>query len=86
MLENREISEVSIWEVDPTDRSGKVCGRNPGMYAYEKSDIGIVPEKVSNKLGLLSEEMLEERPDDQGKFLKDVCDLYAEAGGSIERT
>jgi hypothetical protein len=70
----------------PGDRSGKACGHNPGMYAYEKSDIGIVPEKVSNKLGLLSEEMLEERPDDQGKFLKDVCDLYAEAGGSIERT
>jgi hypothetical protein len=86
MLENREISEVSIWGVDPVGRSGKACGHNPGMYAYEKSDIGIVPEKVSNKLGLLSEEMLEERPDDQGEFLKDVCDLYAEAGGSIERT
>jgi hypothetical protein len=86
MFENREISEASIWGVDPADRSGKACGHNPGMYAYEKSDIGIVPEKVSNKLGSLSEEMLEERPDDQGKFLKDVCDLYAEAGGRIERT
>src|SRR5512135_258812 len=31
-------------------------------------------------------ETLEERPVTKGKFWKDVCDLYAETGGSIVRT
>jgi hypothetical protein len=51
MLENREISAVSIGDIIPVDRSGKACGRNSGMYAAEKSDINIVPEKAPNKIG-----------------------------------
>jgi hypothetical protein len=31
-------------------------------------------------------EVLEGRPVTKGKFWKDVCDLYAETGESIERT
>ena len=30
-------------------RTGKADGRKPGMYAAEKSDIGIVPRKGPNK-------------------------------------
>lgn len=32
-------------------RSGKVCGRNPDMYATGKSDTFIVPMKPPNKVG-----------------------------------
>ena len=31
-----------------SERSGKACGHKPGMYAVEKSDIGVVPKKESN--------------------------------------
>jgi hypothetical protein len=31
-------------------------------------------------------EVLEGRPVTEGKFWRDVCDLYAETGGSIVRT
>ena len=41
---------------------------NPGMYAAEKSDNGIVPAKVSNKTGQPIAEMPEERPLTKGKF------------------
>jgi hypothetical protein len=51
MFENREISTAAVNKEVQTVRSGKVCGRNPGMYAVEKSDIVIVPEKVPNKMG-----------------------------------
>ena len=40
---------------------------NPDMYAAEKSDIGILPVKVSNKVGKPTAEVLEERSDDQGE-------------------
>ena len=40
---------------------------NPDMYAAEKSDIGIVPVKVPNKVGKPTAEVLEERPDGQGE-------------------
>ena len=56
------------------------------MYATEKSDINIVPKKVPNKTGLPVAEVLEERPVPKGNFVKADCDLYAEAGGNIERT
>ncbi len=38
------------------------------MYAAEKSDIGILPVKVSNKAEKPTAEALEERPDGQGEF------------------
>jgi hypothetical protein len=50
MLENREISEISVRQY-LADRTGKVCGLNPAMYVSEKSDIGVVPKKVPNKTG-----------------------------------
>ena len=30
---------------------GKACGRNPDVYAAEKSDTGVVPKKEPNKIG-----------------------------------
>jgi hypothetical protein len=33
----------------PLGRSGKVCGRNPDVYAAGESDIGVVPANVPNK-------------------------------------
>ena len=33
-----------------SERSGKACGLKPGMYAVEKSDIGVVPKKEPNKV------------------------------------
>ena len=58
------------------------------MYAVEKSDTGILPEKAPNKISPPSgiAEALEERPETKGNSEKTDCDLYAEAGGSIERT
>ena len=35
---------------------------NPDMYAVEESDSGVVPVKVSNKIGQPNTERLEERP------------------------
>lgn len=32
-------------------RPGKVWGHNPGMYAIEESDTGVVPKKEPNKVG-----------------------------------
>ena len=51
MFENREISVASAKGSRPADRSGKVCGRTPDMYADEKSDIVIVPKKAPNNIG-----------------------------------
>jgi len=34
-----------------SERSGKACGHKPGMYAMEKSDIGVVPKKEPNNGG-----------------------------------
>jgi len=47
-------------------RPGKARGRNPGMYAAEKSDIGILPKKVPNKIGRPMAEALEGRPVTKG--------------------
>ena len=59
---------------------------NPDMNASEKSDIGIVPMKVLNKMGRSIAEVLEGRPMTKGNSEEDDCDLYTETGGSIERT
>ena len=32
----------------PAERSGKACGHKLGMYAIEKSDIGVLPKKEPN--------------------------------------
>jgi hypothetical protein len=53
-------------KIQLADRSGKVCDRNPGAHATEKSDIGVVPEKVPNKIGEPIVEVLEERPMTKG--------------------
>jgi len=50
MFENREISIASERKPFLTERPGKACGHKPGMYAVEKSDIGIVPKKEPNKV------------------------------------
>ena len=85
MLENREISSVSS-RYTKEERSGKVCGHNPGMFADEKSDINIVPKKAPNNGARATAEALEERTMTKGNSEKAVCDLHAEAGGSIEQT
>ena len=72
----------NIWE----DRSGKVCDHNPGMCTDEKSDINIVPKKAPNNGAQATAEALEERTMTKGNSEKAVCDLHAEAGGSIEQT
>lgn len=46
-----DLSGIHQGNFSSVDRSGKACGRNPGMYAAEKSDINIVPKKVPNKIG-----------------------------------
>ena len=60
MLENREISSVSS-SYTKKERSGKVCGHNPGMFADEKSDINIVPKKAPNNVAQATAEALEGR-------------------------
>jgi len=85
MLENREISSVSS-SYTREERSGKVCGHNPGMFADEKSDINIVPKKAPNNGAQATAEALEGRTMTKGNSEKADCDLYAEAGGSIEQT
>jgi len=50
------------------------------MYAVEKSDNGIVPVKVSNKIGAPIAEILEERPLAKGNSEYDDCNLYTEIG------
>jgi hypothetical protein len=58
------------------------------MYAAEQSDIGVVPKKGPNKAACFPRRGGGSggKAGDQGKFWKVVCDLYAETGGSIERT
>ena len=57
-----------------------------GMSADEKSDINIVPKKAPNYGAQATAEALEERTMTKGNSEKAVCDLHAEAGGSIEQT
>jgi hypothetical protein len=64
---------------------GRPVAHNPDKYAAEKSDTGIVPVKAPNKIGKPIAEVLEGRPATKGNSEENVCDLYAEAGGSIER-
>ena len=85
MLENREVSSVSS-RYTKEERSGKVCGHNPGMFADEKSDINIVPKKAPNNGAQATAEALEERTMTKGNSEKAVCDLHAEARESIEQT
>ena len=47
-------------------RLGKACGRNPDVYAAEKSDTGVIPKKEPNKIGWPMAEALEERPVTKG--------------------
>jgi hypothetical protein len=67
MLENREISEISVRQ-QLTDRLGKACGRNPDVYVSEKSDIGVVPKKVPNKTAIHSCGGTGGKAGDQGEF------------------
>lgn len=50
------------------DRSGKARGRNPDMHAAEKSDIGIVPKKVPNKIRETEGGGAGGKAGDQGEF------------------
>lgn len=45
---------------DKPDGAGKVTSQKPAVYADEKSDNSVVPEKLSNN-GLCSAETMEER-------------------------
>ena len=58
------------------------------MHAAEQSDIGVVPKKEPNKTACSPRHGGGSggKADDQGKFWRVVCDLYAETGESIERT
>ena len=67
MHENREISAVPVKDVVWWVGQGRPVAYNPDMYAAEKSDIGILPVKVPNKVGKPTAEVLEERPDGQGE-------------------
>jgi hypothetical protein len=51
MIENREIPSASgpSPRKGRPDRSGKVCGRTPDMYAGGKSDTSVVPQNAGNK-------------------------------------
>ena len=72
LLENRDISLVPVRKVDLSGRSGKVFGHNTDMYADEKSDIVIVPEKLPNKVPPKSgtAEAVEERTMTKGNSVK----------------
>ncbi len=54
-----------------SERSGKACGHKPDMYAMEKSDIGVVPKKESNKVAGGKGGDSGGKAGDQGKFWKD---------------
>lgn len=64
----REPGDLSStrWQNKLAGRSGKACGRDPDVYAAEKSDTGVVPKKVPNKIGLPIAEALEGRPVTKG--------------------
>ena len=59
---------------------GRPVAYNPAMYAVEKSDNGIIPVKVSNKIRKPVAETLEERPLAKGNSEYDDCNLYTEIG------
>ena len=88
MLENREISGVSSSFSKSSERLGKVCGHTPNMYATEKSDTVVVPEKRPNKAGFpkSAAEVLEERTVTKGNSGKTACDLNVATGVNIEQT
>jgi len=62
---------------------GRSVTYNPDMYAFEKSDTGVVPVKESNKSDNSEAEIPEERPVTKGKFCTTYYDLYPETGGII---
>jgi hypothetical protein len=51
MHENREISAVPVKDVVWWVGQGRPVAYNPDKYAAEKSDIGILPVRVPNKVG-----------------------------------
>jgi len=59
---------------------GRPVAYNPGMYAVEKSDGGVVPVKALNKIGQPIAERLEERPLAKGNSEWNDCKLYTEIG------
>ena len=69
MHENREVPAVS-GAVPHPDWSGKVCGRNPDMYAAGKSYTGVVPMKEPNEAEGSAEEEPEGRPVTEGKTVE----------------
>ena len=52
MFENREIPTAPVGRPrkPATGRTGKACGRNPGVDAAGKSDTSVVPENAGNKV------------------------------------
>ncbi len=54
-----------------SERSGKACGHKPGMYATEKSDIGVVPKKEPNKVAGSNGGGSGGKAGDRGEFWKD---------------
>ena len=85
MLENREISFVSDRSNRLADRSGKVCGHNPDMYANEKSDIVIVPKKGPNNIVKAIAEVLEGRPMTKGNSEKLTATCTQRQGKALNR-
>ena len=59
---------------------------NPDMNGVDKLDIGIVPVKLSSKIGRTIAEVQEGRPMTNGNPKEDVCDLCIGIGRIIERT
>ena len=54
-----------------SERSGKACGHKPGMYAVEKSDIGVIPKKEPNNVAGGNGGGSGGKAGDRGKFWKD---------------
>jgi hypothetical protein len=86
MFENREIS-IASGRKGTVRAVGEGLWSKAGMYAVEKSDIGIVPEKEPNNVELIqTAEGLEGRLVTEGNPDRSDCDLHKAAGVSIERT
>jgi hypothetical protein len=62
---------------------GKACGRNPDVYAAEKSDTGVVPKKEPSQIGWPMAEALEGRPVTRGNSEETAANCTQEQGGSI---
>ncbi len=65
------------------DRPEKACGHNPGAYAAEKSDTGIVPKKEPNKTGQPVAEVLEGRPGTEGNSEKTTANCTQGQGEAL---